>query len=452
MNKLSAPLAPRQRIDRTRHIRVAAGALQHRWWIAVVAIAMLSGCVSYSLHNQAMEQLLIDHGPAEALAALDETNNFSGQKTLRALDRGLLTRMTGDLDESNLALEGAKHAMTEVDAISLREQAAAVTINDTLRSYLGPPFERILIHTYKTLNYLELGDYTGARVEALQLDVLMKTFDDDRELPIARYIAGLAFEALDETSDALIAYRKAYHAYQAAELAVPRQLQHDLLRLTQALDLANEHAQLRQAFELPDWQPAGTAREDGELVFILHNGLIPRKHEQAITAQEPTTGQLHRIATPFYEKRTPDVSDAHIKVGTRTARTELMARLDHHAEAALEAEMPQIIARAIARVAVKNKIVDNTRNNDNGALLAAVVNIAGVVTERADIRAWTTLPQQILVARLNLPADHYDFNIALQTPAGITRHVERYSKTIEPGRKTFVSLHWPASQSTRWRP
>ena len=454
MDILSAPLALLQRIDRTRRIRFGAAASTVRGLFMLMVAALLGGCVSYSMHNQAMERLLIDHGPAQALAALDKTNNFSSQKTLRELDRGVLTRMVGDLEGSNLALEQAKRVMTEVDAISLREQAAAITINDTLRSYLGAPFERILIHTYKTLNYLELNDYDSARVEALQLDVLMKSFDEDRELPIARYITGLVFESLNETGDALIAYRKAYQAYRANDQPVPSQLQQDLLRLTLAMDLAHEHEQLRQAFAQPEWQPPTPAAGEGELVFILHNGLIPRKHEQAITAQDPGTGQLHRIATPYYEKRNPDIHNARIKVADRTAEAELMARLDDHAEAALEAEMPKIIARAIARVAVKNKVVDNTRdsNNNNGALLAAVVNIAGVVTERADTRSWITLPQQILVARLNLPAAHYDFNVALQNSAGATRHVERYTKTIEPGRKTFVSLHWPASHSTRWRP
>ncbi|MEW5755199.1 MAG: hypothetical protein AB1810_02745 [Pseudomonadota bacterium] len=419
-----------------------------RCGVAVSAALLMQGCVSFTHIQNPVEDLLQQQRPAKALEVLERRSLIGCDKVLYNLDKGMLLRMTGDFSASNAAFEAAKAAQEKVEAVSLTEQAGATVVNDSLRSYASPLFEQVMLHVYMALNFLELGNLDGARVEMMQVDALMQDKGDKDELPFARYLAGMVFEAQGEWSDALIAYRKAYQAYRAHGQPIPDYLKFDLLRLTERQGLSDERAQYEREFALKDW-PTPRARQDAELIVVVSNGLAPRKHEQAITAQDPTSGQLHRIATPFYEKRQSSIEHVRVRVDGAIADDALMDNLAPHAEAALAQAMPAIIARAIARVAVKNKVSDEARQKD--AVVGLITNIAGVLTERADTRGWYTLPQEILLVRMSLPPGDYRAALELLGPGDDVRATEQLKEMrLERGQWRFVSLHWPASRSL-WR-
>ncbi|MBI3771754.1 MAG: hypothetical protein HY272_03535 [Gammaproteobacteria bacterium] len=410
--------------------------------LGVAASLLLSGCAAVRFTEDPVEKLLLAQQPEQALSVLEQRQVSDRNRGLQLLDKGMLLRMQGQFESSNTTLEEAKGIAEQLDAISLREQAAASSINDIMRSYSPPPFELVMLHCVKILNYLELGKLDDARVEALQLDVLLKDKMPDKEVPFARYLAGLVFEARNEYDDALISYRKSYEAYKANGFTVPLALQLDLLRLTQYLKLTDENKKLQEEFSLTEWPTQKQVKEQGELILIIFNGLVPRKHETSLNVQDPMSGKLYRIAIPFYEEREPAAHGAQLAVGTTTANTELSDQLDRHAKAALDAEMPKIIARTIARVAVKSKTVDELGKNN--ALVGMVANIAGFVSEQADTRAWYTLPQQILIGRMRLAPGKQDLTVTLEGTSG--EHTW-HDIEIAAGKKRFVSWHWPASRS-----
>ncbi len=412
----------------------------------VLAVALsLQGCVSFTRMQNPVEDLLQQHKPAQALEVLERRTRIGRDKVLYHLDKGMLLRMTGDFKASTAALETAKQALEKLEAVSLTEQASATVVNDSLRSYVSPLFERVMLHVYLALNYLELGDLDGARVEMMQVDELMQDKGDKDELPFARYLAGMVFEAQGERSDALIAYRKAYQAYRAHGQPIPEYLKFDLLRLTAHQGLSDERAQYEREFALKELP----ARQGAELIVVVSNGLAPRKYEQAITAQDPTSGQLHRIATPIYEKRQSSIEQVRVIAGGEGAEGAAMEHLAPHAEAALAQAMPAIMARAIARVAVKNKVSDEARQKD--AVVGLITNIAGVLTERADTRGWYTLPQEIMLVRLWLPPGDYRPAVELLAPGGHVSATKQLGEVrLDKGQRRFLSLHWPASRSL-WR-
>lgn len=418
---------------------------------SVLVLGMgLGGCVSFSYTQDPVEQALLVHSPEKALKALESRNLIGRDKVLYNLDKGMLLRMQGDFEGSNASFEIAKRAMEKLEAVSVTEQVGAVAINDTLRGYSGPLFERVLLHAWMALNFLELGKSDSARIEMMQMDVLMKEQGAEHEVPSVRYLAGVVFETLGEWSDALIAYRKAYEACRKHGMAVPSHLQADLLRLTRQQGLDDEHRRFQEEFALKDWRPQEDYRRNGELIVVLGNGLVPRKHEQAINAQDPSSGQLHRIATPFYETRTADVQGMQVRAAGQRQKGEVMDALDRHAQDALSQEMPGIVARALARVVVKNRAADEARRKD--PLVGLVVNVAGFVTERADTRGWYTLPQQIMIARVLLPEGEHDIGVELQDRSGRSVVKEYADTRMVSGQKRLISLHWPASQANYRRP
>lgn len=408
--------------------------------LLLTAMLFSSGCVSMAYIQDPLEQHLISQQPELALTTLEQQQHKKRDQALYHLNKAVLLRMQGDFDSSNAELETAKQISEKLEAVSLREQAAAVTVNDAMRSYLPPAFEQAMLYCFKILNYLEQNDIDSARIETLQLDVFLKqNYQEEIEPAFARYLSGLVFETNKELSDALIAYRKAYEAYKAAELDVPKQLQADLLRLTDHQGLNDEHKRYLKEFNLKHWPTQKQLNKQTEAIVIIFNGLVPHRHETAINAQDPRSGQLHRIAIPFYEKRKPQIKTFTLN----NNNGELFSALDQQAEANLSDQMPGIITRAVARVSVKNKFSDNM--SDKSPLLGIVTNIAGFISEQADTRAWNSLPQQILISRITLPAAEDKIDMQLKNTANATV-ANKSSKLISSKqKKQFYSWHWPAS-------
>ncbi len=414
----------------------------------VVAGMVLSqaACVTGIGYQRAdLDHFLSNNLTAEALEVVELRRGSSRNEAINLLDKAMLLRMQQQFEASNDAFEQAKDVIDELDAISIGEQAAAVTINDAMRKYLPRTFERALVHCFKALNYLQLRQYDSARVEVLQLDELFKQEEDFR-LPFARYLSGLVFEFNQEPDNALIAYRKAYEAYSERGSAIPGILQQDLLRLTDYLGRAEEHSLYDEEFALVSWPTQQVFRQQAHAGAILFNGLIPRLHSHEILAQSPGDGRMHRISTPFYERRYTRVYSVMLASDRAANDSELFADLEQHARAALDDEMPGIIARTVARVAVKDRVVDETAEEQ--PLIGFALNVLAVLSEQADTRAWYTLPQEILVTRLELEPGLHDLQLLLDGSLRADANHSWQQIELEPGETVVFGLHWPESYST----
>ncbi|MFT5657759.1 MAG: hypothetical protein ACI9KN_001033, partial [Gammaproteobacteria bacterium] len=394
-----------------RCLKSSKGTVKYALPFVLGAIVLTqSACVTITRDRGEIENFLLSQQPELALAKHESQKPADRNKSLYLLDEAMLLRMLNRYEDSNRAFEKAKALTQKLDAISLREQAVAVSINDSQRSYLPRVFEQVLVHCFQAINYLQMQQYDEARVEILQLDELLKQ-EDKIQMPFARYLSGLVFEFNRELDNALISYRKAYQAYGSSGSEIPLMLKEDLLRLTDYLGLSEEHKQFLDKFALSTWPTQREINEQARAIAFVFNGLMPRKHSFEINVQSPTDGQLHRISTPFYEQRAVKVYRAELSAESSSTNSELIAQLDNQARAALKNEMPAIIARTIARVSIKSRVVDKTRKDT--PLLSLALNIATFLSEQADTRAWNTLPQQILIMRLNLPAGSHDLTLKL---------------------------------------
>jgi hypothetical protein len=271
----------------------------------------------------------------------------------------------------------------------------------------------------------------------------------------------MIYEELGERSDAMIAYRKAYEAYrrygQNYSVAVPEYLKRDLLRMSQQMGLTEELRQYKKEFRIEHWMSADELAEQGELIFLLHNGLAPIRREHAVTVPDPASGHFVRIALPYYESRPTPVDGARVTAGGTSASAEVAEDIRAIALKDLETKMPAITARALARVVVKAQMAkaarENARqqnqNNAGAAVAAMAVEIAGLVTERADTRSWLTLPSRIHLARLPLPPGTYTVKVDLLGDDGQIVSTQEYANMdIRRGAKTWLSPHWIPSTVT----
>ncbi len=433
----------------------------------------LGGCATYSSSFGIIEQNLSTRQYDAALQQIEKQSASSTDRALTLLNKGMVLRMKRDFSGSNQALEAAKAEMERLYAASVSENALSFIVNDATVSYAGDDYEQVLVHLYLALNYLELGQPDAARVEALQMDVKLREIGEKipgskfTEDAFSRYLTAMIYEERGEWSDALIAYRKAYQAYKKYQanfgLAMPTQLKYDLLRLTRRVGLPDEAAQYEKEFGIDLPPDQGKSPEQGELVFILNNGLAPIKREHTVTLLDPVNGIMVRIALPRYESRPNNVVSARVTASDKQADTELMEDVGAIARQSLDARMAAITARSLARAVVKT-IASRTaqqaalnRNNSNDATLALlgalVVQVAAVATERADTRSWLTLPASIQMARLPLPLGSYTIKVELLGADGQVVDSSEYPEVvISKAHKTYLTQHWvPAQPATTRR-
>jgi uncharacterized protein len=442
--------------------------------LVVLAITFgLEGCATYSNSFGAIERDLAAQKYEDALLDIEKEAKSPKERVLYLLNKGMVLRMKRDFVGSNIAFEAAKTEMDRLYAASVSENALSVMVNDSTVSYSGDNYERVLLHLYMALNYLELGQTDSARVEALQLDAKLREFaEKSPDSKIAEdaftiYLTGLIYEDESEWSDAMISYRSAYNAYKKhlandAE-AVPSMLKIDLMRMAKQQGLKDELDKYKNEFGIELSNNSKADPSDGELVFILNNGLAPIKREKAVNIVDPVSGIMVRIALPYYESRNNNVVAARIIASDdRRATTELVENIDAIAKSNLDSHMPGIIARSVARMVVKTatskkaqQAATNNNNNDAamaGMLAALTMQVAVVATERADTRSWLTLPSNIQMGRVSLPPGSYSVKVEL---LGADRQVVSTQDypgiVIRKGHKTFLSGHWVSNQPSTTR-
>lgn len=415
------------------------------------------GCATYSDSFRPLEKEIIAQRPEKALKLLEKKPPSGNDRLLYFLDKAMFLRMMGKITESNAVLEDAKKYIEKYSPTSITEETASFFVNDSTKAFIGAPFEQVLVHFYAALNYLELGEIDSARVEAQQVDIKLKTLSQNERNPIlianpfARYLTGIIYEDLGEWSNALIAYRKAYQSYKAHQkkyrLSIPRYLQYDLIRLTDYEGLRNERDKYIKEFNIKKWTKQTTLKRQGEVVFIMNNGLAPIKRQRTV-AHGAINGQVVRISLPFYQKRKNGFSNARISTSNTSTTSEEVNNINAIAEKTLAHFLPGITARAFARAIAKHKVAKET--GDRNAYVGLAMMVANYATEVADTRSWLTLPGEIHMARMPLKSGKYDIKLELRGAGNNVLHTYQYKDVkVKRGSKTYLTYHWVSPNALR---
>lgn len=415
----------------------------------LLMLVLLPACTHYSFQAMTVRDALLADRADVAFSLIEKQPVFS-DAVLKNMNKGMLQRMLSDFAGSNASFEEAKKRIEKLYGISVTEQLGSVAINDAVIAYEGARFEQLLLHAYKAMNYIELDDLDSARVEMLQADIKMREWgeqpDDD---PFIRYFAGTIYEALEEDDQAIVAYRHAIEAYIANRgrqpVAVPGYLVSDLSRLLKQEGLDDEAEKLADDFPEVKVSYPEDLSVDGELVVLFSHGLAPIKREQSITTYADEIEQTVRIALPAYLGEPAELHDVRLVIDGDSGMLETVEDIDALARAALEEEMPKILVRAIARAVVKHKSQQNQRGNQSmGGFLLTMTNL---LTERADTRSWSTLPQVIQMSRHWLSAGEHEVEIEVVNRDGFV--VDRLSEqvTIRAGKISYLMKHWVSPRS-----
>lgn len=432
--------------------------------IGLVLVGVLGGCASYSEGTKGARTALDQGKPKEALKLYNEKldvesekelpQEIGGDNTLLILDRSMILQQLEQYQLSSRDLEVADKQIEVLDFDrGTLDDIGKYLFSDDTGPYKAPFYEKLLINTQNMLNYLEVGDLNGARIEARRLAV-MQSFISDHEGVGASltgpgsYLAGFIFEKSGQPGEALRYYDEAlqYGAFESLEPAIVRlsaRASYRTPRITKVLDAAG------------DMSPPSA--DQAELLVVVNYGRVPEKVPKRIPIGlaltyasgiiSPTDaaranelaaqGLVTWVNYPSLADNRP-VSSPRLIVDNRPAPLELALEVDNEAQKAWEGARGTLVASAITRLIARLVAGETTKQVAGGGLLGAVLSLGAQATLTAtdvpDTRSWSTLPARIAIGRVQLPPGPHEVEVSASSAT------RRVPINLEPGGWTVVSL------------
>lgn len=456
----------------------------------------LQGCADRSLLR--FQKIALESSHDQYAKAADEVQKSkklygSENALLYHMDLGALYHYAGQYDSSIEELSQAVKIHDDLFAKSVSNEALSFVANDNIRPYRGKPYEIVLLHEFLAFDYLALGKYDDAMVEARQAQLFLdevkrkagkdaKAYADDG---MFRYLTAIVYQAARQKDDAAISVYQAVKAYrqgkvplptmvagQAADMLKAADRQDDLkeLGLTGASTAAtggdgSEIIVIGEAGRSPALGQTvfwGTYEKDGVLVIHYSNPkgevvteVLPAPGLPASEISKANRGRRTRSGTTFHVKFALP-SEKDVKSQTRfftvageaspnPVRTEALTDLDPLLNQYLDETHTATLVRTVIRVVLRTYAAEETKSAVSGGnpLLNLVLNIGTDLLsdqlEQADTRSWFLLPRTVQMARIPVKPGVHSLTIEAHDDSGRTlgsRALDNIS--VKPGEKKFV--------------
>lgn len=427
------------------------------------AIVFFSACATEpttAYRDQLNHLIALREYPAALKDVQDHKNSDYGPKSvvLYHLDEGTILNNGNQYKESDQKFADAEHTMQDLYTKSILQAGGMLLLNDTTMDYAGEPFERVLLHVFRAMNWIFMGHPHGAAVEANKAEFFLQQLHDHfgdklgyKDDAFVRYLDAMLYADIGDYNDARISLEAAKRAYRwyASYYNTPE----------------------------PEFQFPKDARKkgDGELVFIHYNGVAPIKisktiqiaWNQAVLAVQESNdtsrdaqraknalvagfvGNAITVAYPQYIQPPYRIVSSEVFVDSKLAgQTLLMEDVSAIAFKNLKNRMDMIMTRAIARAAIKyiiahaaSQAVAKQFGQGWGLLTQVGSNIIAAATEVADTRCWGTLPSQIRMARIKVSPGVHQVRVDFKDQAGFVVESQVFSNVrIKKSTRTYLAF------------
>ncbi len=384
---------------------------------------LISACASYTDETRQIRSSYMGRDYKSALAKLEESSlkSSSNSKLLYLLEKAMILQRMGETQKSRALLIEADKLVDRLYTVSVSKTAASFVYNDSATDYAGEDFEKVAIHTMLALSFLGDNDLDSARVSARKinskLSEIVGTYDGKKgrytEDAFAVYLAGLIYEAKGEWDSAIIDYAKALELYESGYKifirgSIPDTLIQSLYRLLVKRNRKDRVAALEAKYPNELKGISGSKSDDdfGDVVVIHEKGHIAIKVAEDTAL--PIGKQIVRISWPVIRKSSrTGFGDSGLAVENGPQVTaENLQDMDAVATVGLEDRKLRMVAKNAARLLAKGQITEQAYKNF-GLAGGIAANVFSAVSETADTRSWTLLPESYNVSRVRLkPGSH----------------------------------------------
>jgi hypothetical protein len=421
--------------------------------VVACLMLLLFSCATYNNRIGTYYEQVTSSQYDKAYTAIDH-NKLLQRKRNRLLylfEKGKMAHLLKQYDSSNLFFNEAD-LFIEDARTSAKDVALGTLLNPMMETYKGEDFEKFMVHYYKALNYLELGQGNEAMVEARRISLRSYEQQDKAGNNSNRYsddafalmLQGVIYEQSGDMNNAFIAYRNAVDLFLKNNnlwygVSLPAQLKQDVLRTAAANGFMDE-VQHYSTLLNTTLQPASNA-PGGELILFWENGLAPVKQEQnfffSLTKDgfgnfnfTDASGSVNvpfiydnnlnkdnikaedirslRVAFPKYLEQPVIYNQGIVSVNNVQYPFEQAESINDLAFATLKERFIKDMTKTLSRLAIK-KLAEaaarpkkDDKNKDEKEAMAMAIQVFNFVSEKADTRNWQSLPHTILYTRIPL--------------------------------------------------
>ena len=443
---------------------------------ACIGLVSATGCVSTNVSvDRALGSLRAGDDPT-ALVWSEKLKHSFYSKQLGFLETGRVRMLSGDFLGSSTNFSAVIDQVIEktengpvlkMGSVGGNVMAGTLT-DDRTRTYDVPAYEFIQSLHYQMLNYLFLGNVEAAGVEARRavfaqdaiaekygkevqdaqsgdagsknaavagpVDAKMQSMAPVIEMTrssfengLAWYLCGMLFEQQDDISNAALSYRKAWELVPGNPY-----VQKDFLRLIRTQDAEMFKGLVAKA----GVDPKTLARNKTEVILIVEESFVSQRQSMKIPIPVPGINTLTSVDFPLYQD--PAYSPMALEVREKEASCGLSAlalSVQSLAYRDLKEKMPGIVIRNVTRVATR-VAAQHVANQAGGAAQYGVLafNAVSAVINKADTRAWYTLPMSAQLYRGGVAPGEHLFELRNQ----VTGFVTRFPVTVAEGETRVI--------------
>lgn len=400
------------------------------------------------------------------------------------LEEGAALRAAGQFRESNEAFAFAEARIDEYERrakVSVSDEAVALVSNQATLPYEGRIYDKIMLNSYRGLNYLQMADEQGARVE---FNRVLRRQEDAvalKQRRISRDEKSIANRKRQDSARARMAesdevqaklkstyafldkyrsqgaYKNPYsvflrglffttHAAGNSDLETAR---HALSEVTAS---SGENRYVTGLLQRIEDRFAG--RPVPRLVHVIfETGRAPKRNQVQIDLPLFVVGDGNvpyvGLAFPVLQPQYNFVSALNVQAAGKTEQTKLLADMDAIIGREFADELPTVTAKTIlssaSKAAAAYAVNRAARKEDDtlGLLSLLATSIYQAAVNVADTRTWTTLPKQIQYCSIELPSNRLvrlsgggiNSDITLQSGNNILLYV----KSISPQAPLLVT-------------
>ena len=414
------------------------------------AVLFATGCQTYHAQNEKSAGLWRQgqvKAAATEFAAKATKEKDSKDTVIWRMEEGAALHADGQFKESNTALAAAEEKVNKFDEgakVKLGSETVALLSNQANLPYEGRAYDKIMLNTYKALNYLQLGEPDKARVE---FNRVLQRQEEAVELNKARVEKAEAAAAKDEKGkeaadkarenpklksqlDANFAFLDKWQAeaiyknpaslylhglFFMANATGPADLELAKHSFDEVAAMTKENKFVQQDQETIKQALAGQSPAATTYV-IFETGIAPARDQIRIDLPLIIVGvkKVSYVGAAFPTLKVQDghLSSLAVTTGEAKETTALLASMDAIIGRKFKNELPTIITKTMVTTlakAVKTYVSNKVAKEGGGTfaeLGSKIINAAyDISTNIADTRTWTTLPKEFQVCRVSTPAD-----------------------------------------------
>jgi hypothetical protein len=446
-----------------------------RLWpvLAVATLVLLAGCAGSPLrsYNKEMQNAvaLVRSGDVNGALAQLEANNVSsfssgdasrnpdgkdktvldsvtGKDILYYFEKGELLRLNSEYEQSRDAWLQADEIVRiwedeyRVNPAKVIGEIGAYLVSDRVRRYDGHDYEKVFLSTKLMLDHVMLGNLEHARVEmkkTFEREKLIESFreqeydkiqEEEKKRNVSPTIGGLVEGGypMDELNSPEVralknGYQNAFAHYLSGyffELRGENSLAAPGYR--NALALRPDSKLIRDKVNKAGRAKPGPGEAD--VLFVVESGFAPAW--KSILIPLPVPINKKRVVAPLsFPVIIADDSvfvPPSLDVGGNVLPVETLVNVDALARRQLKDQLPGILGRTVIRALVKSALQYQAKKKGGSGTAADVLTtLLTVTSERADERAWRTLPARLSIARAILPVGEQ--SIEFRTENGVYR-------------------------------